>query len=145
MCLNVDTVKTERHSEIKKNKRMIFWKKFQIQSSGIYTYFQNSPLKLDEKGFITAKGKLSINDNRIEGGCIHAYINAAAYVSRNPNVIVLPIIVQSDDVVAFGYNNDVCFFKYKLSKESWKKIKIAIKSQQTTGCYYKTNMHRLVI
>jgi hypothetical protein len=46
MCLDIDRVKTAEHSKIKKNKRLIFYKDFQVklENSKAYlvTYFQET-------------------------------------------------------------------------------------------------------
>ncbi|MDD5651235.1 MAG: hypothetical protein PHF86_12600 [Candidatus Nanoarchaeia archaeon] len=54
-------------------------------------------------------------------GAIHAF-TSRTMINDSNDFIQIPIIVESDDVIAFGNDNDVCFFKYKISRDTWRKI-----------------------
>jgi hypothetical protein len=67
----------------------------------------------------------------LSNGVLHAYTNLYnlnnAIRFNDSKSIIIPIIVESNDIIAFGINGDVCMLKYKISKHSWKLIKQKMK------------------
>jgi hypothetical protein len=137
MCLYINVQQTKKHSYIKKNKQFKFYKTFEIGRSKLITINKRCeiPYTLD---FIKSKGNIDLINLKnsfgvriIEGGTIHAHIRRVSEFNFSYKQVQIPIIVNSDDIIAFGRNNDVCFFKYKIPKYSWdiinkKKINIFI-------------------
>jgi hypothetical protein len=117
MCLCINNIKTQKHSKIKTNKIYTFYKEFELFNGKIYTPYQYCNIN-KTVDFINAKGYLNINllDKQINGGCIHSYITKTE--SSFYDSIIVPIKVESNDIIAFGENNDVCFFRYKIPETS---------------------------
>jgi len=128
MCLKVDKQKTAKHSLIKTNKKMRFWKKFELtrEIGTLLTPYTCCTVKrsldyIKPKSFSPQFSCEYFGTVMIEGGCIHAYCKKQERIASS-KYIVIPIIVESDDVIAFGQNLDVCFFKYKISNKTWEHI-----------------------
>jgi hypothetical protein len=141
MCLFVDRKQTKHFSKIKKGT-YIFYKTFNVLNSEILCL--RSPVTATELPInftksIKAKGYLdivknlndaSISDEKISiinGGAVHAYVK---YKTPRKFQITIPIQVESDDIIAFGIMDDVCFFKYKITEETWKKIKLKFEKRK---------------
>jgi hypothetical protein len=132
MCLYIDKEKTKNHSSLKKNIKLTFYKIFTIRKFNkkdfvICTYYQEFKIKIDTKIIEPKSFFFDINSGMIEGGACHAYINDRKNLLHYNNEICIPIIVESNDVIAFGNNGDVCFSKYEISKSSWQLVKSKIK------------------
>lgn len=146
MCLKIDKEKTKEHSKVI-DKRFIFYKVYKINFISSSSIKQLSTLYQEDKiktNIVIAKGDLDLNlreitnynsdysyykSDFIGGGCIHAWTNKkiGSDIIRttffNNNLIQLSIEVHSDDIIAYGQNEDVCFFNYKFTKQSIKKLK----------------------
>jgi hypothetical protein len=131
MCLTSDKIKTKKHSLITINKKMRFWKEFEVteEKGTLLTSFTSTTVKRTLNYIEPTVSIPSVSNSCsvffkmetiIEGGCIHAYIKYKK--SKRYGYIIVPIIVESDDIIAFGKNNDVCFFKYKISNHAWERI-----------------------
>lgn len=140
MCLTVDEHKTQKHSLIKTNKKMMFWKEFELtEKKGILCTPFFSCLVKRSSEYIKPDYKFPSITKRtdlcfqilIEGGCIHAYCKRQLK-NADSKYIVIPIIVESNDVIAFGQRSDVCFFKYKISNQTW------INIEKTRAKLYRT-------
>ena len=120
MCLYSDTIKTKLHSKKTINKAFTFYKDFEFnsQGNGIRTPFVGEHVDYFTLDFIEAKGDLCFDGEAIAGGAIHARQVKRQY-GVYTNEIRIPIIVYSNDIIAFGINGDVCFFRYKISKRVW--------------------------
>ena len=91
---------------------------------------------------ITRSGKINLPKNstldlyfynnnseiHITGGCFHGFSNfksAKKMTNRSyflmNKVIILPIYVKGDDIVAADSTSGVCFFSYEIKKEDWDK------------------------
>lgn len=120
MCLFIDLEKTKKHSNYKENKKHIFYKAFYINYTGLYTAYQNYPIT-PTTDHTKAKGSFNIvRKYRIDRGVIHAYTKKRI---NEKHFICVPIIVESNDIIAYGIENEVCFFKYRFSKETVKILK----------------------
>jgi len=130
MCLCINSERTKQHSLITTNKRLTFYKDFNIvegphaklaELHGIQTPYRNYDISytLD---FIEVKDELDIAGTAIFGGAFHAHItkyqDCFCYSCFPRSRIRVPIIVYSDDVIAFS-STEVCFFKYRISKKVW--------------------------
>lgn len=130
MCLIVDIKRTKQHSKLKTNRQLIFYKDFFLQSYGLQTFWTNSIV--EENSWIIHPDKFYIDTSRsntpgeiqIYGGVIHAYVQKTySKIHKSELGICIPIVVESDDVIAFGTYGDVCFSKYKIEKSSWEMVK----------------------
>lgn len=148
MCLTVDKIKTAKHSTLLKNKKIIFWKLFCINNQTLYSFYtmsqihyQNDYILPKQNNGLQPSIQITKYNTHINGGCLHAFTLKPQLLDRTstaithnqftvspcqPNkqqTILLPIIVYSNDVIAYGTDNDACFFKYKFSKATKQKIK----------------------
>ena len=65
----------------------------------------------------------------VYGGVCHAFVTTKVgyYLERDfgkdwRELVTIPITVYLKDIFAYGMNNDVCFFKYRIEESTWKKI-----------------------
>lgn len=128
MCLRVDKQKTAKHSLIKTNKKMRFWKEFELtkEVGTLLTPYYSCIVKRSSDYITPSKFSPQFSCSyfgtvTIEGGCIHAYYKQQEQIASS-RYIVVPIVVESDDVIAFGQNFDVCFSKYKITNQTWNHI-----------------------
>lgn len=74
-------------------------------------------------GIVKANGELEINEYKeIHGGCCHAYIpsNWESW-SICISSISIPIQVKGEHIIAAGTQDDMCFFEYEITQETWDK------------------------
>lgn len=123
MCLIVNREKTAKHSKLRKNSTMKFWKTLEVVDNKLITPFQRCEVN---PGIIVASDELDVfgfgDGVYIEGGCIHAFVSRRSIFERwhlYYKHIYIPVYVDSDDVIAFGKHDDVCFFKYTIKKEDY--------------------------
>jgi hypothetical protein len=137
MCLYIDKEKTKNHSDLLRNKKHIFYKDFTFinfsfikKDFRLCAFFTHYEIKLDCKMIEPKEFYIEKNRFLFKEGVIHAYVTKAGsnffnfFLSQRCHRF--PIIVESDDIIAFGIDNDVCFSKYRLSKQSLRKIKTTI-------------------
>jgi hypothetical protein len=136
MCLIVDKERAERHSELRKSKKMYFVKHFRLGFKTLITPYRSFVVRFGFSGDIVVKGNLEIKEKLnagmktgIFGGVAHAYRYGTKELKNDQEVydmsenVFFRIEVDSDDVVAYGKGGDVCFFKYRIPMSSWKKVK----------------------
>lgn len=134
MCLWVDEEKTRKHSKETKNKTYVFYKTFIIHINKLFTPYQCVEIK--GPGIIEAEGEINLikwNDSffkcsnvepMIDSGVCHGYTNKISQYNpktRKWKTKAIKIYVKSNDIVAFGLDDEVCFFKYEIKKKDFKK------------------------
>jgi len=121
MCLEIDREKTKTHGEVV-DEWYKFYKIFIVKDNKLLTIFKGGVADTKE---VIADGDIDIKDNEIHGGVIHAHYEfkrartdhiLLSHMIRD--VILLPVNVHSDDIVAYGLHSDVCFFKYHFADET---------------------------
>lgn len=136
MCLNIDKERTKKHSNQIKNKKCVFYKDFTFADKDYTTsnydyvlcsYFTGVGIEPDTEIVEPLEFYIDVSNNTISGGVLHANVTQGSSEASSSEEICIPIIVESDDIIAFGNNDDVCFSKYEISKTSWKKIKSRIR------------------
>jgi hypothetical protein len=132
MCLTINKNLTKKHSSLKTNEKHTFYKIFEIENGELTTYYQNTKIEHNLETIELEDFFINITENEIHEGVFHAFTKK---LNNGDNLIHLhslqniqiPITVESNDIVAFGQNDDVCFTKYKISKQSWNLIHKRIK------------------
>jgi len=124
MCLNIDRRRTNRHSN-EEDKYYIYTKFYNIRNKTLITLYRNSVVNTIK---VEACGALDVDpdNDRIEGGAIHAYYlseSVAENLKWSSFNICLTIKVHSNDIIAYGLDGDVCFFRYEFTNDSIKKLK----------------------
>jgi hypothetical protein len=135
MCLTIDPVLSRKHSSLKTNKTHTFYKVFEILNGELTTFFINSKIDNNAQIIELKNFFIDVYENEIHAGVFHAYTTKTYSNISGKYIILIPITVESNDIVAFGINCDVCFTKYKISKQSWKLIHKQIK--KTKDLYYQ--------
>jgi hypothetical protein len=122
MCLRIDLKKT-REFENKNYKQdyHVFFKEFEVDTeSNLYSPYQGFVVVFNTQDWITTDDVLHIVPRtRIMRGAFHGY-----RTNRSPfaQVIIIPIIVLNVDVIALGVDSEVCFLKYRITSQTWKRI-----------------------
>lgn len=123
MCLVVDK---EKINEFYKNPKKVytFYKTFYVVDNYLLTPFIRHKIK--KYGIIKAKGVLTIyirpdQSIEIDGGCCHAYTSRTK-TSLPALAVNIPIQVKAGDIISFGNERDVCFFRYEITKKTWDRV-----------------------
>lgn len=126
MCLIVDHEKLKKFEQkVKHPKWYIFYKGFDIFDGKLTTPYQQVEIDLSQS-IVKAKGWLNVkidsfNLPLINGGVIHAKTTINFNDSKFD--CVLSIKVHHTDIVSFGFDYDVCFWKYQFTNKSLKRLK----------------------
>ena len=132
MCLTVDLKKTKKLLESEK-KEFVFYKVFRKKDGELFSLFRYAGVDCVNK---LPKFKKNVFDGSIlRGGAFHAHLTkkrAVDAVIGRPFlsvIILLPIHVKKEHIVAVGVNGDVCFTQYEIKKRTYKQ---ALKTDKFT-------------
>jgi hypothetical protein len=130
MCLTVDKKKTKLYDGVK-NKTYTFYKVFDYCTNE-YLVSPYQCFKIYQHGIYECRDDLDVDIfllegfiepiKQIYGGCFYAYIIGGIIDKDFYRRIIMPIQVKSEDIIAAGINNDICFFKYEILKKDWDNI-----------------------
>jgi hypothetical protein len=126
MCLIINKRLTKKYDNVK-NTVYVFYKEFHVEFriAQLKTPYQYKTIKT--YGVVEAECDLNINRYKtittITGGCCHAYINKQKGIEIIKKFSdcgsLIPIYVKSEDIIAAGKENDICFFKYEIKQKDW--------------------------
>ena len=130
MCLAVNLKKTKKLLKSKK-KEFIFYKVFEKEDGKLFSLFQHA--KVDCVNELPEFKKNVSDGSFLKGAVFHAHLTkkrAVYTVTLFLNaVIVLPIHVKKEHIVAVGIDEDVCFTQYEIKKRTYKQ---ALKTDKFT-------------
>lgn len=61
---------------------------------------------------------------KIHGGCCHSYIIGMKKEWYGTLISLIPIQVKGQHIIAAGTCDDICFFEYEITKETWDKYRL---------------------
>lgn len=127
MCLMIDAEKTKQF-ERKKNKRdyRVFYKIFDFDKQfNLYSPYQSFKVSFAYTDWIITNDILKVDPKiSVSKGVFHGY-------SQKPEptlalfgamAICIPIVVLNDDVVALSASLEICFLKYRITAQTWKRM-----------------------
>jgi len=127
MCLIVSEHKTIAFRDKIKDKKSVYvYKLLRRNTEYLYTpyrykivtsgWFRAYPRNFDFTPMCKREGS-SITD-----GAIHCYVDMkTALKNMDPDMIVVKCFAYTEDFIAMGLNNDVCFRKISISKSEYKR------------------------
>lgn len=131
MCLTANLKKTKKLLKSKK-KEFVFYKVFEKEDGELFSLFQHVKAYCVNK---LPKFKKNVFDgSTLERAVFHAYLTKKRAILHRYRpflnaVIVLPIHVKKEHIVAVGVNEDVCFTQYEIKKRTYKQ---ALKTDRFT-------------
>ena len=123
MCLTVDLKKTIKLLKPKK-KEFIFYKAFRKKDGELFSLFRHA--EVDRVNKLPEFKKNVFDGSILKGGAFHAHstkkraINTVIGHYFLNAVIILPIHVKKEHIVAVGIDGDVCFTQYEIKKRTYK-------------------------
>ena len=133
MCLTVDLKKTKKLLKSKK-KEFIFYKVFRREGGKLFSFFQYAGVdRVNE----LPKFKNVFDGLTLRGAAFHAHLTkkrAIHTVIGRPflnAIIILPIHVKKEHIVAVGTDGDVCFTQYEIKNLLYKQ---ALKTDKIYMC-----------
>lgn len=133
MCLRINRELTKKYDG--STETYTFYKRFYMDyDPKTKQYYLQTPFTkhiITKPGIVKAKGELNIIlsiyiplffvpdgiDNLIDKGACHAYIQRSHFLCG----MVIPIQVKGQHIIAAGTMNDICFFEYEITQETWDK------------------------
>lgn len=108
--LNIKKCKYYMNNNI---KEIIFYKHHHCgRDKKLYSHFYRYPIKFK---WNYPRGTLRLGcDNTYREGCLHLYTN-------NKYIMPLKVRVKAEDIISFGYSDDVCVKKYYVDAKNYKK------------------------